>query len=72
MFTKAIGANARMREAHYYLGLTDARLGRKADSDRELAIASQIEHAEVERHQNVLRILDPDQVQVPQDNGKDK
>ena len=70
LFTKAIGANARMREAHYYLGLTDARLGRKADSDRELAIASQIEHAEVERHQNVLRILDPDQVEVPQDKDK--
>lgn len=67
LFTKAIGANSRMREAHYYLGLTDARLGRKADSDRELAIASQIEHAEVESHQNVLRILDPDQVEVPED-----
>lgn len=63
--TRAVSANPKLREAHYYLGLTDARLGRKEDSEKELAIASQIEHEEVEKHQNVLRIIDPDQVQPP-------
>ncbi|HET6180448.1 MAG TPA: tetratricopeptide repeat protein [Candidatus Sulfotelmatobacter sp.] len=64
--TKAIAANGRLREPHYYLGLTEARLGRKEDSEKELAIASQIEHEEVEKHQNVLRIIDSSQLQVPQ------
>jgi tetratricopeptide (TPR) repeat protein len=66
LLEKAVASDPRMREAHYYLGLTESRLGRKEESDKELAIASQIEHEEVEKHQNVLRILDPDQVQVPQ------
>ena len=64
--SKAVSANPRLREAHYYLGLTDARLGKKDDSEKELALASQIEHEEVEKHQNVLRILDPDQLQAPE------
>ena len=64
--TKAIASNSRLREAHYYLGLTDARLGRKEDSEKELAIASRIEHEEVEKHQNVLRIMDPDQFDMPE------
>ncbi len=64
--TQAITFNPRLREAHYCLGLTDARLERKEDSEKELTIASQIEHEEVEKHQNVLRILDPDQLQVPE------
>ena len=63
--TKAIASNPKLREAHYYLGLTDARVGRKEDSEKELAIASQIEHEEVEKHQNVLHIIDPDQPQTP-------
>ena len=62
--TKATASNSQLREAHYYLGLTDARLGRKEDSEKELAIASRIEHEEVEKHQNILRIMDPDQFEV--------
>ena len=54
-------AKPRVREAHYYLGLADSRLGRKEDSERELEIASRIEHEEVEKHQTVLKIIDPDQ-----------
>lgn len=61
--TKAATSNPRLREAHYYLGLTDARLGRKDDSQKELALAAQIEHEEVEKHQNVLRILNLDQLE---------
>jgi tetratricopeptide (TPR) repeat protein len=64
LLEKASSLNPESREAHYYLGLADARLGKKEDSDKELQIASRIEHEEVERHQNMLKILDPDQVQV--------
>jgi tetratricopeptide (TPR) repeat protein len=65
LFERAIAANSLLREAHYYLGLTDARLGRKEESEKELQIAGQIEHDEVEKHQNVLKVIDPDQVRVP-------
>lgn len=62
-FEKAVASDPGLREAHYYLGLTDSRLGRKEDSEKELQIASRIEHEEVERHQTALRIIDPDQAQ---------
>lgn len=62
--SKAVASNPRLREAHYYLGLTDARLGRKDDAQKELAIAAQIEHEEVEKHQNMLRILNLDQLEA--------
>jgi tetratricopeptide (TPR) repeat protein len=55
---KAVAADASLREAHYYLGMTYARVNRKEDSDKELAIANRIEHEEVERHQNLIRIID--------------
>jgi tetratricopeptide (TPR) repeat protein len=61
LFEKAIASNPELREAHYYLGLADSRLGRKEESEKELEIASWIEHEEVEKHQTVLRIIDPDQ-----------
>jgi len=48
---KAI-AEQRLREAHSYLGMVNARLGRKQESEKELQIARQIEHEEVESHQN--------------------
>lgn len=60
-FEKAIAADPELRESHYYLGLADSRLGRKEDSERELQIASRIEHEEVQKHQAVLKIIDPDQ-----------
>jgi tetratricopeptide (TPR) repeat protein len=61
-FKKAIASNPSLREAHYYLGLSYSRLRRKEDSERELQIASQIEHEQVENHQTVLKIIDTDQV----------
>ena len=66
LLEKAIAVQPRLRQSHYYLGLVDARLGRKEDSEKELQIARQIEHEEVEKHQTVLRVLDPDQVHVPE------
>jgi tetratricopeptide (TPR) repeat protein len=60
-FEKAIASNPELREAHYYLGLTDTHLGLKEESAKELQIASRIEHEEVEKHQSVLRIVNLDQ-----------
>jgi tetratricopeptide (TPR) repeat protein len=54
----AIAANPSLREGHYYLGMTYARLNRKDDSDKELAIASRLEHEELEQHQQMLHIID--------------
>jgi len=63
LLEKSVAAYAGSREAHYYLGLTDARLGKKEESEKELQTASRLEHEEVEKHQNMLQILDPDQFQ---------
>jgi tetratricopeptide (TPR) repeat protein len=65
LLTNAIAIAPRLREAHYYLGLTDARLGRKEESEKELQIASELEHAEAEQQRNHLKIVDSDQLRVP-------
>jgi tetratricopeptide (TPR) repeat protein len=57
----AVAADSAMREPHYYLGLTYARLGRKEDSEKELRIASQLEREDVEKHRTVFKIIDPEQ-----------
>jgi len=57
LLQRAVGADSSLREAHYFLGLTYARLNRKEDSDRELQTASRLEHEEVERQQQGLRII---------------
>jgi tetratricopeptide (TPR) repeat protein len=58
MLRRALASDASLRQAHYYLGLSYARLGRKDDSDKELETASRLEREEVEKHRIVLRILD--------------
>ena len=60
----AIAADLRLREAHYYLGLTYARLGRTEDSARELQTASQLESEEVEKHRTVFKIIDTEEGQT--------
>ena len=61
LLQKAVAVDASLREAHYYLGMTYARMDRKDESEKEQEIASRLEHEEVERHQNLLRIIDADQ-----------
>ena len=61
LFERAIASSPTLREAHYYLGLTDSHLGRKEESEKELQTASRLEHEEVEKHQTVLKIIDPDE-----------
>jgi tetratricopeptide (TPR) repeat protein len=63
---RAIAADATLREAHYYLGLTYARLNREEDSKKELETASRLEHEEVEQHRTVFKIIDADQAAAEQ------
>jgi tetratricopeptide (TPR) repeat protein len=59
LLQRAIANDGSSREAHYYLGLTFARTGRKQEADNQLQIATQLEHEEVEHRRTVFRILDP-------------
>ncbi len=43
---KAVAAAPDYQPAHYYLGLTDGKLGDKAESDRELAVALRLAEAQ--------------------------
>ncbi len=65
LLQSAVAAEPTLREAHYYLGLTYARLGRKADSEAELQTASQLEKEDVQKHRTVFKIIDPEQIQAP-------
>jgi tetratricopeptide (TPR) repeat protein len=60
----AIGQDDSLQEAHYYLGLSLARLGRKQESSEQLDIAARLEHERKERGMHVLRLNKPD------DSGK--
>ena len=65
LLQSAVAAEFSLREAHYYLGLTYARLGQTADSERELQIASQLEKEDVEKHRTVFKIIDPEPAHTP-------
>jgi tetratricopeptide (TPR) repeat protein len=72
LLQRAIASNSSLREAHYYLGMSYARLGKKDDSEKELQAASQLEHEEVEKHRVVIKILDssdPGAIPTAQTNG---
>jgi len=64
----AIAIDSSLREAHYYLGLTYARIGRTADSEKELQIASQLEKEDLQKHRTVFKILDPAQTDNPENH----
>ena len=51
--------------------MTYGRLGQKEDSEKELQIATQLEHAEVEKHQTGLRVLNPEAA-PPADSHENK
>jgi tetratricopeptide (TPR) repeat protein len=61
LLEKAIVTDASLREAHYYLGMTYARMNRRDDSEKELAIAARLEHEEVIQHQHLLRMIDSEE-----------
>ena len=60
---RAISGDASNRAAHYYLGLTYARLGRKEDSEKELQTASQLDREDLDRHRTIFQLLDPAEAQ---------
>ena len=59
LLQRAVASDASLREAHYYLGLTYARLGRKQESDEQLQIATQLEKESSEKQRTVFKILNP-------------
>jgi len=59
LLQRAIVCDDSLREAHYYLGLTYALVGRKEDSDQQLQIATQLEKQATERQRTVFKIIDP-------------
>lgn len=59
LLQRAIAGDASLREAHYYLGLTYARMGRKQESDEQLQIATQLEKEATEKQRTVFKILNP-------------
>lgn len=58
LLQRAVASDDSLREAHYYLGLTYARVGRQQESEAQLQIATRLEHEEAEHQRTVLRIPD--------------
>ena len=55
---RAITIDDSLREAHYYLGLTFVRVGRKEEADSQLQISTRLEHEEAQQRRTTLRIQD--------------
>jgi tetratricopeptide (TPR) repeat protein len=53
---RAVAAAPEYQAGHYYLGLTLARLGRKEDSQRELALATKLADEENKKESNRLQL----------------
>jgi tetratricopeptide (TPR) repeat protein len=64
LLQQAASQDASLQEAHYYLGLTLARMGRKQESTEQLEIAARLEQEQKERSRTMLRI------RKPEDTGK--
>ena len=62
LLQRALAIDDSLREAHYYLGLTFVRVGRKEEADSQLEIATRLEHDEAQHRRTVLRIQDGDDV----------
>lgn len=60
LLQQALAADHSLREAHYYLGLTFARLGRNQESSEQLEIAARLEQEESQHRRTHLRIAEPD------------
>jgi tetratricopeptide (TPR) repeat protein len=58
LLQRALAIDDSSREAHYYLGLTFVRLGRKEEGDSQLQIATRLEHDEAQHRRTMLKIQD--------------
>ena len=56
---RAIASDSSLREAHYYLGMAYARVGRKEDSAQQFEIATRLEREATEKQRIVFKILNP-------------
>jgi tetratricopeptide (TPR) repeat protein len=56
----AILSDPSLREAHYYLGMAYGRMGQSQDSQKELAIANDLDREEVQKQHSGLRLLGPE------------
>lgn len=56
LLQRAIVSDESLREAHYYLGLTLVRVGRKEEADSQLQIATRLEHDEAQQRRRVVLI----------------
>jgi tetratricopeptide (TPR) repeat protein len=59
LLQQAIADDSSIREAHYYLGLTFARVGRKQESETQLGFAIKLEQEESQHRRTEFRISDP-------------
>jgi hypothetical protein len=53
---QAVSQDDSIQQAHYYLGLTLARMGRKQESGEQLEIATQLDQERKERGRHLLRL----------------
>ncbi len=60
LLQRAIARDDSLREAHYYLGLTFVRVGRKEEAEGQLQIATRLEHDEAQHRRTVSQIQDAD------------
>jgi tetratricopeptide (TPR) repeat protein len=65
LLRRAIANDDSLGVAHYYLGLTYARMGRKAESDQELQKATQLQHDLAEKQRTIFKISDPVSATAP-------
>jgi tetratricopeptide (TPR) repeat protein len=60
LLQRAVNQDEAIQQAHYYLGLTFARIGRKEEANEQLETAARLERAQKERGRNILRIRRPE------------
>ena len=70
LLQSAIAIEDSQREAHYYLGLTFVRVGRKEEGDAQLQIATRLEHDEAQQRRIVLRIQDEESGSIQKSEPK--
>lgn len=59
LLERAIQSDGSLREAHYYLGLTYARLGKKDESDEQFQIATKLDQEQLNKQKADVKIVDP-------------
>jgi tetratricopeptide (TPR) repeat protein len=65
LLQRAIANDETLSVAHYYLGLSYSRMGRKAESDQELQRAVRLEQQGTEKQRTIFKIADPGSASAP-------